>query len=169
MHTLYLGWTPITNAGLAHLRSRKNLRVLYLSHTKSNDQTLAHLAPLKKLQQHYLADTAITDKGMAHLAALLELRVLPQDALKGLAVGSPFRRQDQWVLHHLLRRKAFHPEQGVAGRDQQAELFVEEVLVLQIRTARHVRVTGQYADIRLPPFHDPLQSRPGGDAEGHLA
>ena len=63
--------TPITDAGLVHLKGLTSLQDLNLSGTKITDVGLAHLAGLTSLRPLRLHNTQITDAGAAKLRKAL--------------------------------------------------------------------------------------------------
>jgi hypothetical protein len=65
-----------TDADLAALKGRENLRSVSASSNAVTDAGVAHLAELKGLQILDLSRTYVTDTGLAHLKELIELRVL---------------------------------------------------------------------------------------------
>lgn len=77
---LHLGYTQVTNEGLAHLSALESLRVLDLTRTHVRDDGLVHLAKLPHLQRLILARTAITGRGLPHLRELKSLIELDLDA-----------------------------------------------------------------------------------------
>ena len=76
LHNLVLRETRITDAGLAHLKRARRLRVLDLDQTRVSDAGLAHLGELTSLRGLYLARTEVTDAGLAALSPLKKLREL---------------------------------------------------------------------------------------------
>jgi hypothetical protein len=81
----------ITDAGLAHLRELKHLRILDLFNTPTTDTGLRHIVPLTGLRTLNLAGTEISDSGLQSLKsfeALEELHLgwcnIGDDALPGL-------------------------------------------------------------------------------------
>ncbi len=69
--------TKLTEAGLAHLRRLKNLRIVRIGDARVNDAALGDLARLPQLQELFLLHTdGITDTGWANLAKMTELRDL---------------------------------------------------------------------------------------------
>ena len=73
---VYLTGTPVTDAGLEHLRGLTQLRFLSLDSTPVTDAGLEHLRGLTQLQGLYLSSTRVTDAGLAHLRGLTQLEVL---------------------------------------------------------------------------------------------
>jgi hypothetical protein len=73
LENLDLTNTPVTAAGLAHLRGLRELRNLGLWNTRVDDAGLEHLAGLTKLQSLILDGTRVTDAGLRHLAGLTDL------------------------------------------------------------------------------------------------
>jgi hypothetical protein len=75
-----------TDAGLkvaiAHLKELPSLRALTLGFTGVTDAGLADLAGLPDLEDLGLAQTAVTDAGLAHLKHLKKLRTLDLDRTK---------------------------------------------------------------------------------------
>ena len=76
---LWLDSTQVTDAGLAHLKAWRNLRVLRLDSTRVTDSELLHLkaANLRVLS---LDSTRVTDSGLLHLKARANLRELNLDS-----------------------------------------------------------------------------------------
>ena len=70
---LRLGSPHITDAGLAHLASLRQLRFLILRDAQVTDAGLARLAELENLESLYLERTQVTDAGVEQLK-----RALPQ-------------------------------------------------------------------------------------------
>jgi hypothetical protein len=64
---LYLTNTRITDDGLKHLASLRNLRYLWLIGTDVTDTGLLHLIQLKNLQKLNLVGTKVTDEGISKL------------------------------------------------------------------------------------------------------
>jgi beta-lactamase regulating signal transducer with metallopeptidase domain/Leucine-rich repeat (LRR) protein len=73
---LNLGGTPITDAGLAHIRRLTGLHHLVLLGTQITDAGLADIESLTELQYLLLAGTRITDAGLEHLKGLRKLSAL---------------------------------------------------------------------------------------------
>jgi Leucine-rich repeat (LRR) protein len=71
-----LSGTPVTDAGLVHLKELKNLTRLNLARTQVTDAGLAHLKELKSLTSLNLNDTQLTDAGLVHLKELKNLKEL---------------------------------------------------------------------------------------------
>ena len=76
LQTLDLGWTKITDAGLAQLRGLAQLQELNLGGTKIGDAGLEHLQALGQLQILYLDGTKLSDAGLKNLAGLSRLQWL---------------------------------------------------------------------------------------------
>jgi Leucine-rich repeat (LRR) protein len=100
LQKLELAGSPITSAGMVHLRGLTNLYTLHLADTKVSDEGMQHLAKLRglailsldntqitddglkplsrlpRLERLYLSGTAITDDGLAHLANITSLKEL---------------------------------------------------------------------------------------------
>ena len=74
LESLGLNGSPVTDAGLAHLRRLVMLRELALMRTKLTDAGLANLRGLTLLEDLWLNDTVITDAGLVHLKGLSRLR-----------------------------------------------------------------------------------------------
>lgn len=73
---LNLGRSKVTDAGLQHLASAKNLTRLRLENTAITDAGLDHLANLAKLEYLNLYGTKISDAGLAKLEKLPNLKAL---------------------------------------------------------------------------------------------
>ena len=71
-----LARTQVTDAGLAHVASMKNLSRLHLENTKITDAGLDHLKTLANLEYLNLYGTQVTDAGIAKLAGLKNLKKL---------------------------------------------------------------------------------------------
>ena len=71
-----LDGTPVTDAGLTHLKGLPQLRTLILSHSKITDAGLVHLKGLPQLQTLILNHSEVTDAGLEHLQGLTQLTVL---------------------------------------------------------------------------------------------
>src|SRR5262245_52503839 len=67
LEELYLWATPISDAGLAHLEAVTGLRRLELRRCAVNDAGLAHVAKIPNLERLNLEGTRITDAGLEHL------------------------------------------------------------------------------------------------------
>ena len=65
--------SPVTDAGLKHLRGLTNLETLELSHTQITDDGLKHLTGLPNLNYLELAGTKITDAGLECLKGMTNL------------------------------------------------------------------------------------------------
>ena len=70
VRSVYLDNTPVTDAGLEHLRGLTQLEWLNLSHTQVADDGLAHLRGMTRLQELLLNDTPLNDHGLVHLKGL---------------------------------------------------------------------------------------------------
>jgi hypothetical protein len=66
-----LSETPVSDAGLAHLRELKNLTFFDLRNTQVTDAGLADLAGLDQLTALNLANTKVTARGIEGLAKAL--------------------------------------------------------------------------------------------------
>jgi hypothetical protein len=73
---LTLDSTDISDVGLMHMASLKNLNSLSLMKTRITDAGVAHIAGLRNLRTLMLNGTDITDSGLEHLTELTELRYL---------------------------------------------------------------------------------------------
>jgi len=76
---LGLNSTPVGNAGLAHLRDLKTLKVLELGSTSVSDAGLANLSGLTAITKLILWNTLITDDGLRYLQPILQLQTLNLD------------------------------------------------------------------------------------------
>jgi hypothetical protein len=70
---LHLVNSQVTGAGLVHLTGLVNLSELSLSDSRVTDDGLAHLSGLTRLSKLDLWDTRVGDDGLAHLISLSEL------------------------------------------------------------------------------------------------
>ena len=68
---LNLDYTPMSDAGLAHLSGLTNLEELWLNSTDITDAGLAHLKKLSKLKLLDLYHTLVTPKGLDDLKTSL--------------------------------------------------------------------------------------------------
>ena len=82
---LNLSGLPVTDAGLAAIGDLPSLRGLYLSRTKVQGLNLGRLKSLPKLASLYLDGTQVTDKGLSQLAGASNLQIL---SLNGLPLTS---------------------------------------------------------------------------------
>lgn len=73
---LEIGFSKVTDDGLAALADMGNLERLYLQKTAITDDGLMHLSSLKRLRYLNLYGTQISDTGLEHLEALDELQSL---------------------------------------------------------------------------------------------
>ncbi len=73
---LNLARTQVTDGGLAHLASMKNLTRLHLENTKITDAALDHVKALPNLEYLNLYGTNITDAGIAKLSGSKNLKKL---------------------------------------------------------------------------------------------
>jgi hypothetical protein len=73
---LDLRLTNITDAGVANIRSLKNLQTLNLFRTQLTDDGLARLKNLKQLQTLLIGGTKVTDSGMVYVTRFKELKKL---------------------------------------------------------------------------------------------
>ena len=76
MAWLNLGRSSITDEGMQHIKSLKNLSKLHLEKTAVTDDGLAHLSELSRLEYLNLYGTAVTDNGLEHLKGLENLTAL---------------------------------------------------------------------------------------------
>jgi len=76
IESLDLGETNVTDTGLTHLKTMRNLRRLHLDRTQITDTGLQHLSALSRLEVLNLHTTAVSDAGLAHLAGLRRLKAL---------------------------------------------------------------------------------------------
>lgn len=84
LEELYLGGTipyqggtyesPITNKGVALLKTLTKLHVLHLNDTQITDAALLHIGKLTNLEELNLADTYITDSGLHYLRGLTRIK-----------------------------------------------------------------------------------------------
>jgi len=97
---LDLGYTKISDDGLASLAELTELRILNLSYTEVTDEGLQYLSGLKNLRSINLESTEITDEGLTHLENLEELRHLnlfrtPAGKMEALVMrGQPYKVGD---------------------------------------------------------------------------
>jgi hypothetical protein len=76
MHSLDLGATAVTDAGLAHLGHMSKLHQLHLSRSAVTDAGMEHVSRLSNISSLRLSDTSISDAGLVHLAKLPKLQDL---------------------------------------------------------------------------------------------
>jgi len=77
LHTLTLTACRVTDEGVAHLASLRELRVLRLDRNKAvTDTGLAHLVNLTKLETLNVANTQLTDEGLLKFDAFKNLKNL---------------------------------------------------------------------------------------------
>ncbi len=76
LQSLILDNTEVTVAGVAHLQGLAGLRELSLGGTRVKDAGLEHLKGLAGLRRLGLDNTPVTDAGLAHLKGLAGLQVL---------------------------------------------------------------------------------------------
>jgi hypothetical protein len=78
LQTLRLINIPISDAGLVHLRSLKQLQALLLLGTgnRITDAGLANIESLTQMTQLYLDGTGITDAGLEHIKRLKNLKII---------------------------------------------------------------------------------------------
>jgi Leucine rich repeat len=103
--TLSLEATPLTDAGLAHLKGMTQLKRLSLRRTKITDAGLANLEGLSSLEELDLEYVPLTNQSIPHLAALGGLRKLyvgPSGPTEG---GLDTLREANPQLHIFQREK----------------------------------------------------------------
>lgn len=105
MTFLRLQKTPITDAGLEHLRGLPGLAELDLRTTAIGDNGLKHLKGLTGLKTLGLNGTQVTNAGLIHLAALPQLKNLglgdnPRLTDAGLANLAKCSKISQLILDH---------------------------------------------------------------------
>ena len=71
-----LSGTPVTDAGLVHLKGLTKLETLWLGSTQITDGGLIHLTGLTKLKNLGLWDASVTDAGLVQLKGLTKLERL---------------------------------------------------------------------------------------------
>jgi hypothetical protein len=76
LRELDLGYSNITDAGLASIENATELRSLYLYGTKVTDNGLRHLHRLNKLESLVLASANFSDAGLQYVAGLVSLKLL---------------------------------------------------------------------------------------------
>ena len=77
LRELNIGWTEISDTGVAHLKRLTGLESLYLeSCSNVTDSGIAHLADLTELKQLTLSNTSMSNAGMVHLKGLKKLQWL---------------------------------------------------------------------------------------------
>ena len=79
VRSVYLDNTPVTDAGLEHLRGLRQLQVLDLDNTQVTDAGLEHLRGLTQLRWLYLDNIGVTDAGVKQLRGLTQLERLSLD------------------------------------------------------------------------------------------
>jgi hypothetical protein len=87
LRNLTLNGLPITDAGLAAIEGLPNLGGLYLSRTKVEGGGLSRLKSLPKLAVLYLDQSAVSDAGMSQLAGASNLQVLSLNRVSLTAEG----------------------------------------------------------------------------------
>ncbi len=76
LEALLLEGTQVTNDGLAHIGKLTQLRELSLNRTQVTDDGLTHIGGLTRLQYLYLNDTQVTDEGLEQIVGLTQLQGL---------------------------------------------------------------------------------------------
>jgi hypothetical protein len=76
LQCLDLSFTATTDAGLACLRSARQLKQLFLESTKIGDQALEVVSEYSQLEELDLSHTAVSEQGLTRLDNLTELKVL---------------------------------------------------------------------------------------------
>ncbi len=115
---LDLGETGVTDAGMVHLASMRELRRLQLDRTAVTDSGLPALAPLMKLESLNLFGTDVTDTGVGALRVLPRLRrlhlwqtqVTPEAASKLAKEATDERRIRRWQEEIAARERMIRAE-----------------------------------------------------------
>jgi hypothetical protein len=89
LRELNLGYSQITDAGLAAIADSTELRSLYLYGTKVTDDGLRHLHRLNKLETLVLASENFSDAGLEHVASLPSLKLLNLNGTRVTDAGLP--------------------------------------------------------------------------------
>jgi hypothetical protein len=76
LRRLILEHTPLSDAGLAHLKTVNDLQTLRVANTRVGDAGLSHLQSLPNLVTLDLSNTLVTNAGLACLSAWSSLQVL---------------------------------------------------------------------------------------------
>jgi hypothetical protein len=76
LEALDISRSPVTDAGLVHLKGLTNLRRLYLRDLKLTDDALANLKDLTGLEVLSLSKTTITGRGLVYVKKLAKLETL---------------------------------------------------------------------------------------------
>ena len=87
LRELDLGYSDITNDGLASIEDATELRSLYLYGTKVTDDGLRHLHHLDKLDTLVLASSNFSDTGLQELGSLPSLKLLNLNGARVTDVG----------------------------------------------------------------------------------
>jgi len=82
--------TKVNDRALAQFAGMTELEVLELAQTPVTSAGVVHLKPLKKLRQLNLFDAPVDDAGIKYLAELPELRALNLGCTRVTAAGVPF-------------------------------------------------------------------------------
>jgi hypothetical protein len=125
IESLDLGETAVTDGGMIHLESMRNLRRLQLDRTQITDTGLHHLRHLSRLEVINLHSTAVTDAGLVHFGGLRRLTTLhvwqtkvTRDATNRLAETlTDHRNIHRWrdqalVLNNKIRDHTFVADHG---------------------------------------------------------
>jgi hypothetical protein len=73
---LEIGWGPVTDVGLVHLKRVTSLERLYLHDLDLTDVAMENLAGLANLEALSLKNTRISGKGLVHVVGLKKLQAL---------------------------------------------------------------------------------------------
>ena len=73
---LDLGFTPLEDEGLVHLKNMRRLKFLRLSHTNVTDEGISNLSGLVALEELALDGTDVTDAGLDHVKTIANLKQL---------------------------------------------------------------------------------------------
>lgn len=76
LRSLSIGWTSVTDAGVASLTKQTSLEVLNLQNTKVTDACVDSLLKMPNLRSINIEDTAITDAGLAKFQGKTGLETL---------------------------------------------------------------------------------------------
>jgi hypothetical protein len=73
LRVLFLIGSPVTDAGLAHLREHPNVWQVFIKDMRITDAGVQHLGQVPKLRALWLRGTEVTDAGLVHLKGLKNL------------------------------------------------------------------------------------------------